>query len=142
MYERLTMEDKSKPVDKPEVVADILTKLLLMRDEIEQDKEYFYVIELNARNRIKSIDIVGIGSLTGCIVNPRETFRRAITQGCANIIVAHNHPSGDPEPSDEDISITQRLTKAGEIVGIKLFDHVIFTKDRYNFYSFKDKGLI
>ena len=86
------------------------------------------------------INTVSIGSLSTSIVHPREVFKAAILMGAANIILAHNHPSGDPSPSKEDIEITQRLAKAGEILGIEVLDHLILTPSGH--ISFKDKGLL
>ena len=84
---------------------------------------------------VKLVEVVSIGTLNSSLVHPRETFRRAVCQGSAAIIVAHNHPSGECEPSDEDTKVTKLLFEAGNILGIKLLDHVIFTPD--TFFSFK-----
>ncbi|HYT42202.1 MAG TPA: JAB domain-containing protein, partial [Methylomirabilota bacterium] len=99
--------------------------------------EHFYVMHLNAKSRVKMVELVSLGSLTASIVHPRETFRRAVAAGSASIIVAHNHPSGEIEPSGEDCRVTKLLLSGGEILGIKMLDHIIFTKDK--FYSFRDR---
>lgn len=103
-------------------------------------KEHFYILCLDIRNRVIGIDEVTKGTLTASLVHPRETFYIAIRKLAAQVMISHNHPSGDPEPSDEDIKITRRLVEAGKIMGIEVLDHIIITED--GFYSFKDKGLI
>ncbi|HTQ48490.1 MAG TPA: DNA repair protein RadC [Polyangiaceae bacterium] len=112
-----------KPIRGPEdVIALIGAKL---RAEV---REHFVVILLNARHEALVVETVSIGSLNASIVHPREVFRPAILASAANIIVAHNHPSGDPEPSEEDLSITRRLAEVGELLGIGLLDHVVIAK--------------
>jgi DNA repair protein RadC len=96
------------------------------------------MIALNSRNH--SITEVSVGSLDSSIVHPREVFEEAIKNKAASVIFAHNHPSGDPEPSEDDLAITKRLVEAGKILGIEVLDHVIVTKT--GFLSFKEKGLI
>ena len=103
-------------------------------------KEVFKTILLNTKNHvIKQID-VSVGSLNSSIVHPREVFSEAVKVGCSGVILAHNHPSGDPEPSREDIETTKRLIEAGSILGIKVLDHIIIGDGRY--LSMKSKGLI
>jgi len=82
------------------------------------------------------VELVNIGTLTASLVHPRETFRRAVIRGSASIIVAHNHPSGEVDPSEEDTKVTKLLFEAGNILGIKMLDHVIFAKGM--FFSFRD----
>ncbi len=86
----------------------------------------------------KMVELVTIGILNSSLVHPRETFRRAVISGSAAIIIAHNHPSGEVEPSDEDMKITRVMHEAGNILGIALLDHIIFTKG--NYFSFKNNG--
>ncbi len=88
-------------------------------------KEHFLVLCLDTRNRLIDRKLVSMGSLDTSIVHPREVFREAISSCAASVIFAHNHPSGDPEPSKEDIELTQRLAKAGEVLGIDVLDHII-----------------
>jgi DNA repair protein RadC len=83
------------------------------------------VLLLNARHEVQRRETVSIGSLNASIVHPREVFLPAILQSAASIVLVHNHPSGDPEPSEEDLSITRRLAQVGELVGIAVLDHVI-----------------
>jgi DNA repair protein RadC len=117
-------------------VAKVFLDLLALEDKIDQDKEHFYVMHLDVKSRITLVELVSLGTLNASLVHPRETFRRAVMQGSASIIVAHNHPSGEVEPSDEDTKTTKLLFEAGTILGISLLDHVIFTNDK--FYSFRD----
>ncbi len=134
------LKDKTKIVSSPKTIWNITKDLLLAEDRIDQDKEHFWVFHLDNRNRIKLIDLVSLGILNSSIVHPRETFRRAIIEGSAQIIIAYNHPSGEGTPSDDDLAVTKRLVKAGEILGIELIDHLVVTGDGYT--SFKKKGLI
>jgi DNA repair protein RadC len=119
-------------------VARVFQDVLRLEDRIDQDKEHFYVMHVNARQRINLVELVAIGTLNHAEVHPRETFRRAIVEGSDSIIVAHNHPSGDVSPSDNDITVTTRLHKAGELLQIPLLDHIIFTTRNGQFFSFKD----
>jgi DNA repair protein RadC len=103
-------------------------------------QEQFIVMTLNGAHEVITVSLVSLGLLNRTIVHPREVFYRAIRDLAAAVIVSHNHPSGQPEPSDEDRNITQRLINAGEIIGIPVLDHLIITRD--GFVSFKDLGLI
>ena len=104
------------------------------------DREHFKIIHLNTKNNIIGVETISIGSLNSSIVHPREVFKSAIIKSSASIICLHNHPSGDTKPSKEDIKITQRLIKAGEILGIKVLDHLIIGED--NYLSMKEEGII
>ncbi|MGH7740536.1 MAG: JAB domain-containing protein [Candidatus Eiseniibacteriota bacterium] len=88
-------------------------------------REHFVVMLLNARHEVESVDTVSIGSLNASIVHPREVFKPALLESAASVVLVHNHPSGDPEPSEEDLSITRRLVECGELLGIGVLDHVI-----------------
>ena len=88
-------------------------------------REHFLVLLLNARHEVMAIETISIGSLNASIVHPREVFKPAIVNSAASVILTHSHPSGDPEPSEEDVSITKRLVQAGELLGIGVLDHVI-----------------
>ncbi|MBI3585349.1 MAG: DNA repair protein RadC [Nitrospinae bacterium] len=106
----------------------------------DKAKEHFKLILLNTRNKIIGISTVSIGTLNSNLVHPREVFKDAISHSAASVVFAHNHPSGDPEPSEDDLTITKRLIEAGKILGIEVTDHIIITKN--GFFSFKEKGLI
>ena len=102
-------------------------------------KEHFIIILLNTRNQVIGKEPISIGSLNTSIVHPREVFKAAISASSATIILVHNHPSGDPQPSEDDIKLTKRLVEAGEIVGIEILDHIIICDGKY--LSMKSKGL-
>ncbi|MNW38754.1 hypothetical protein D3C74_158280 [compost metagenome] len=103
-------------------------------------QEQFICLFLNTKNGVIGKEIISIGSLNASIVHPREVFRPAIKRSSASIICAHNHPSGNPEPSPEDISITARLKESGEIIGIEVLDHIVVGD--YSFVSLKERGLM
>jgi len=124
---------KSKELTDPEKVYRLIKNKLK-----DYHKEHFYIIALNSRNY--SIAEVSVGSLNASIVHPREVFAEAIKNKAASVIFVHNHPSGDPEPSEDDLEITKRLTESGKILGIEVIDHIIITKTE--FVSFKERGLI
>ena len=133
------LKNLTKIVSSPKAIWNITKDLLLAEDKIDQDKEHFWVFHLDNRNRIKLIDLVSLGILNSSIVHPRETFRRAVIEGSAQIIIAHNHPSGEATPSEDDLTVTKRLIRAGEILGIELIDHLIITLA--GFTSMKEKAL-
>lgn len=122
-------------ITSPEEVAKIFIPLL--KDEI---KEHFFVLCLNSANKIIKYENISTGNLNSSVVHPREVFKVAIDNNSANIIVLHNHPSGNPEPSNEDISITKKLVESGKILGIEIFDHIIIAGNQY--LSFVEKRLI
>ena len=128
-------KDEKIKISTAKQVVDISKKMLL-----DEYKEHFIVHLLNARNEVILSEIVSVGTLNASLVHPRETFRMAVVNHTASIVIAHNHPSGEMEPSEADLSLTKRLVQAGEILGIEVIDHVIFSKDC--FYSFKEKHLI
>lgn len=105
-----------------------------------EDKEMFCTLFLDTKNRPVKMETVSLGILNQTLVHPREVFRTAIRQGAHSILLAHNHPSGDPEPSSEDLSITRRLIMAGKIIGIPVLDHVIVAESHYT--SFRERGLL
>lgn len=104
------------------------------------EREYLVAFALNVKNHLIGIIPVSVGAMSSSIVHPREVFRAAILMGASGIIVAHNHPSGDPEPSPEDISVTTRLAEAGGILGIDVLDHIIVGGEKY--ISLWDRGYI
>ena len=113
-------------------VYEHLKKVLAKLDKLDRDKEHFYVILLNARNRAIITDLVSVGTVNASLVHPREVFRRAIQLAASHIIVAHNHPSGGLEPSAGDLEVTKRLQDAGKILGIELIDHLIIADEDYH----------
>ena len=127
-------EDKIK-VDSPTVLAE-----LLMEEMRCLKKEHFKIAILDTKNQIISIENISIGNLNASIVHPREVFNIAIKRSANSIILVHNHPSGDVTPSTEDINITHRLIDAGNIIGIKVLDHIIIGDNK--FISFKQRNII
>lgn len=107
---------------------------------MQETKEHFAALHLDGKNRIVCLDVVSIGSLNQSIVHPREVFKTACLSNAAAVILVHQHPSGDATPSREDISITKRLQEAGDIMGIKVLDHVIVGDGEY--VSFVERGLL
>jgi len=106
----------------------------------QEQQENFYLVVLNVRNRIQSQFLIARGSLTGSQVHPREVMKVAIREAAASVIFVHNHPSGEPEPSEDDRDITERLCHAARIVGVRVLDHVIIGRD--NYFSFADHNLL
>jgi DNA repair protein RadC len=122
---------KLEKIEGPEDVARYASPLLRF-----EQKEHFLVMLLDVRNRVLAMPTISIGSLTASVAHPREIFREAIRYSAANMILIHNHPSGDPTPSREDIQITKQMMKAGEIMGIPVLDHIIIAGD--GFLSLKE----
>lgn len=106
------------------------------------DREHFVVILLDAQNNIIGLNTVSIGSLNSCVGNPREVFKPALLCNAQGIIISHNHPSGNPKPSTNDLAITRRLMMAGQVLGISFLDHIIIGDNNKNFFSFQDEGII
>ena len=119
----------SKPADVFPLVADLR----------ERRKEHFVVLLLNARNQVLKREDVSVGSLNASLVHPREVFAPAVENAAAAMVLVHNHPSGDVTPSREDLDLTDRMVKAGKIMGIEVLDHLIVGKQ--NFLSLKERGL-
>lgn len=111
-----------------------------VRDLPAARREHFVVLLLNARHEMQRRETISIGSLNASIVHPREVFLPAILHSAASVVLVHNHPSGDPEPSEEDLSITRRLVQVGDLVGIGVLDHVIVGTRGY--VSFRDRQLL
>ena len=131
----MTVSPKIDIVHGPEDVAHFA----MPRYRFE-DKEHFAIVVLNTKNHILAMPDISIGSLTASVVHPREVFREALKYPVAGIILLHNHPSGDPSPSREDIAVTGRLVKAGKILDIPVLDHIILGNNR--FVSLKERGLL
>ena len=125
--------DDTVTVRRPKDAADyVMEELRYLR------KEHFVVLFLNTKNHIIARETLSVGTLNASLVHPREVFRAAIKCSSASIICAHNHPSGDPAPSPEDISLTKRLAEAGQLVGIEVLDHLVIGDGR--FISLKEQG--
>jgi len=120
--------------------ADVFLDQQLQAEFRTCDREKFIVLHLNTKNRLISYEVVSVGSLNTSIVHPREVFKAALLSNAASIILAHNHPSDDPNPSQDDRQLTKRLIEAGKLLGIEVLDHLIFASK--HFYSFTADTLI
>lgn len=130
--------EEQTAMDNPSIVASAMQELSGF-----DEREYWVVFFLDGRNRVKGFSIVSIGTLSASLVHPRETFRAAIVHGAAGVICAHSHPSGDCSPSQEDKETTNRLRRAGELLGLPLLDHVIWAAGvPGNYFSFRAHGLL
>lgn len=114
--------------------------MLMMEEMRYLQKEYFKILLLDTKNNVKKISEISVGSLNSSIVHPREVFKEAVINSCSSIILVHNHPSGEAQPSHEDIVLTNRLDECGKLIGIKVLDHVVIGDGVY--FSFKEEGLI
>jgi DNA repair protein RadC len=141
VYETLKVEEEVQaylPPDRrytsPQQISQIFSFLE------SESKEYFFALHMDGKNRILCVDSVSVGSLNQSIVHPREVFKTALLSSAAGIILVHNHPTGDPTPSREDLEITRRLKEAGDLLGIRVLDHVIVGSD--GVCSFAERGLL
>ena len=125
-----------KKVSSPMDAADIAREVFKTDRQAE---EIFGILTLDTKNNVNGVFEVSRGSLNSSIVHPREVFKRAFLQNASTIILVHNHPSGECEPSHEDIVLTNRLEECGKILGVKILDHIILGEA---FYSFKEEGLL
>jgi DNA repair protein RadC len=117
--------------------ADDVANLLMVRYK-DYEHEVFKCVLLNTKNEVVKVVDISHGSLDGTLAGPRDVFRQALREGVSAVILCHNHPSGDPEPSPDDLQLTRRLVEAGELLGVRVLDHVIFGDGR--FVSLKDRG--
>lgn len=125
--------DPLPEINRPEDAAEHLRPHVT-----DWHREHFILLMVNARNRLLGSTLVSIGSLSASIVHPREVFKPALLASAAGIVVGHNHPSGDSEPSPEDVAVTRRLSDVGTLLGVELLDHVVFTQG--HFVSMKGRG--
>ena len=128
-------DQPTEPITNPKDVLPHVSSIA------HSDREHFVCLHLDARNQPRNIEIVSTGSLSASIVHPREVFKAAILSNAAAVIFSHNHPSGNPSPSPDDINLTRRLVKAGELLGINVLDHLIVSPDG-SFHSMKESGMI
>jgi len=113
---------------------------VVMEEFRHQDREHFAVLVLNTKNQVLAVERVAVGTLNSTTVHPREVFKCAVRRSAAALILVHNHPSGDPTPSRQDLDLTRRLAEAGEIMGIAILDHLIIGDNRYT--SLKAEGYL
>lgn len=126
-----------KSPEKALTTADILK---LLEDIVNHRQEHFVVLSLDSGQRLITKRVVFIGTVDSVLAHPREVFAGAIADLAASIVVAHNHPSGDPNPSNQDITMTQQLVAAGQILGVRLYDHIIVAREEY--FSFRAEGML
>jgi len=122
------------------VISSPAEMVPMLADIKDERKEYFLCLYLNARNQVIHREVVSIGSLSASIVHPREVFQPGVANSAASVILAHNHPSGDVSPSKDDIDLTLRLVKAGQIMGIEVLDHIIIAAN--DFLSLRERGVM
>ena len=127
-------------LERPVIKSPLDVGNLLSEEMRYLDREQFKALLLNTKNCLLSIDTISIGSLNASLVHPRELFKNAVIKSAAGLILVHNHPSGNPEPSSEDINMTKRIIEAGDILGISVLDHIIIGDGTH--ISLREKGLI
>ncbi len=126
--------------DRPYIKSPENAAALVMEEMRYLDREHFCALLLNTKNQVLARETISIGTLNSSAIHPRELFKAAIRRSAAGVILLHNHPSGDPTPSRQDIEVTSRLIEAGSIIGIQVLDHLVIGDNK--FISFKAKGLI
>ncbi len=129
----------SSPVDKPKIASPTDAANLLMTDMALLEQEHLRLLLLDTRNTVLASPTIYVGSLNTSVIRVGELFRAAIKENAAAIIVAHNHPSGDPSPSPEDVKVTRQIVEAGNLLDIEVLDHLIIGQQRY--VSLKERGL-
>ena len=132
---------KNTKVVAPKDIATLATGFLNLADGIEIDREHLYVIGMNVRNVVVYAELVSIGTSNEALIAPKEILRKACIENIFSLILVHNHPSGDLTPSDADIKITNKVVKAGNLLDIRVLDHVIINKEG-GFSSLKALGVI
>ena len=135
---RRALEVRDESLPQITSIKDVLAQAVYMRDKT---REHLMVLYLNARNELLYKKPMFVGTLNANLVHPREIFQEALNQNAGSIILVHNHPSGDNEPSQDDLEITKRITQAGKVMGIDVLDHIIIAKNKPPF-SFKENKLI
>jgi DNA repair protein RadC len=124
-----------EPLSTSAQVADLFAHLR------RESKEVFATVHLDTKNRVLCVETVSVGSLSAAIVHPREVYKSALLSSAAALVLVHNHPSGDPTPSREDLELTARLREGGELLGVRVLDHVIVGGEG-SYVSFADRGLL
>ena len=138
VYEKLTVQEGTEHYVS-QTISDAQTVFAMFSFLQQETKEHFIALHLDVKNRILCIDRVSAGTMTSSLIHPREVFKTALLSSAASLLLIHNHPSGDPTPSRDDISITEKLKGASEIMGIALLDHVIIGD---GYVSLKEKGYL
>jgi DNA repair protein RadC len=123
------------------ITSSAMASALLQTYLADVDREHFVILLLDRKNQVIGVHTVSVGSLTASVVHPREVYKAAVLSNCAALILAHNHPSGDPQPSQEDRAMTKRLVEAGKLLGISVLDHIVLGCDG-RYFSFADENLL
>ena len=135
----LSPEERIKILNSDDLYG-VMQRILLRENKIDQNREHFWVIGLETNNRILFIELISLGTVNRTIAEPMEVFSLALQKRAVNIILCHNHPSGELQPSQEDRDLTDRLIQVGRIVNTLVLDHLIISERSY--YSFSDTGLL
>lgn len=135
----LTPEERIKVLNSDDLYG-VMQRILLRENKIDQNREHFWVIGLESNNRILFIELISLGTVNRTIAEPMEVFSLALQKRAVNIILCHNHPSGELQPSSEDQDLTDRLIQVGRIVSTPVLDHLIISERSY--YSFTDSGMM
>lgn len=138
----ISLKESPKKIMESRAAAEVFRSILLMENEIDRDKEHFWVIGLNTKNTVLYIELASLGMLNKALVHPREVFRMAIFKAAHQIMVGHNHPSGSLDISQEDRAITRQLQQAGHILGIPVLDHVVIANNNTKHFSFHESLLL
>jgi DNA repair protein RadC len=139
MNVKLRTTQKIKVISSQDIYK-IMQQILLRENKIDRNKEHLWTVGLDHAQRILYVELISLGTSTSAPVEPMQVYRIAVQKAAASLIVVHNHPSGEVQPSDEDIVITDRLLQVGKILGIELTDHLVISENSYN--SFADTGLL
>lgn len=120
-HKALGVQEEDARIEGPQAARDLLVRLGVQAEDVEK----FHVVLLGAKNEVRGLHVASVGTVCDCRLHCREVFRIAIIQGASRVLLAHNHPSGDPAPSAADVEVTRTLAAAGKIIGIEVVDHVI-----------------
>lgn len=137
----------SSSASNPRATLEVIAAVFEGKNLDYHGKEHFGVVYLDARHRVIGAEVISIGCLTTTLVHPREIFRGALLLPCAAIVLFHNHPSGDPEPSQEDLALTRRMAAAGTLMGIEVLDHMVVANDaisgcQWRYVSLHERGVL
>jgi len=138
---KVKIPSKMESVTNPENVSKIFNTILNTESELDKTKEHFWVIGLNTANKIKIIELLGIGTSNRCTIYPKEVFRTLLHYSCDNFIIAHNHPSETLKPSQDDIKICNHLKEGGSYMDFNLLDSIIICNDN-KYFSFRENNMI
>ncbi|BCR03074.1 DNA repair protein RadC [Desulfuromonas versatilis] len=140
VYQRLTISEPQADYLQNRRITCSNDVYQLFRFLAQESKEHFLCLHLDSKNKILCVDLVSSGSLSACVVHPREVLKSCLLSSCAALLLLHNHPSGNAEPSREDMEITTRIKEGAEIIGLKLLDHLVIGEGEY--VSLADRGML